>query len=72
MVTPFPRKISLPLVYPFQEDDEGLDEILDHWIELKKNDGTLQDSYDYWILGQGAEKKAPRWSIIRNVLHWVD
>ena len=72
VVTPFPRQISLPLVYPFQEDDEGLDEVLDHWIELKKNDGTFQDAYDYWILGKGAEKKEPRWSIIRNVLHWVD
>ena len=72
VVTPFPRQISLPLVYPFQEDDEGLDEVLDHWIELKKNDGTFQDAYDYWILGKGAEKKEPRWSIIRNVLHWVE
>ena len=71
VVTPFPRQIALPLVYPFQ-DDARLDEVLDHWIELKQNDGTLQDAYDYWILGQGAEKKEPRWSIIRNVLHWVD
>ncbi len=71
VVTPFPRKIALPLVYPFQ-DDALLDEVLDHWIELKQNDGTFQDAYDYWILGQDAEKKELRWSIIRNVLHWVD
>ncbi len=72
VVTPFPRQIiSFPLVYPFQ-DDAVLNKVLDHWIELKQNDGTIQDAYDYWILGQGAEKKEPRWSIIRNVLHWVD
>ncbi|MDJ0678414.1 MAG: cation:dicarboxylase symporter family transporter [Xenococcaceae cyanobacterium MO_167.B52] len=72
VVTPFPRQISLPLVYPYLLDDEQFDEVLDHWIELKKKDGTFQDAYDYWILGQGAEKKEPRWSIIRNVLHWVN
>ena len=71
VVTPFPRNIALPLVYPFQ-DDALLDEVLDHWIELKQNDGTFEDAYDYWILGKGAEQKEPRWSIIRNVLHWVD
>ena len=72
VVTPFTRKIALPLVYPFQENDQKADEILDHWIELRKNDGTLQIGYDYWILGKGTEQKQPRWSIVRNVLHWVD
>ena len=71
VVTPFPRDIAIPLVYPFQ-DDALLDEVLDHWIELKQNDGTFDDAYDYWILGKGAEKKEPRWSVMRNVLHWVD
>ena len=28
--------------------------------------------YDYWILGIGAEPVQPRWSVIRNVLHWID
>ena len=72
VVNPFPRNLAIPLVYPFPGQDELLDEVVDHWIELKKNDGTIQDAYDYWILGQGSEPKQPRWSIIRNVLHWVN
>jgi hypothetical protein len=28
--------------------------------------------YDYWILGKNAVPKPPRWSVIRNVLHWVE
>jgi hypothetical protein len=28
--------------------------------------------YDHWILGKTANQRQPRWSIIRNVLHWVD
>ncbi|MDJ0681915.1 MAG: ABC transporter substrate-binding protein [Xenococcaceae cyanobacterium MO_167.B52] len=72
VVTPFPRNVAIPLVYPFPGQDELLDEVVDHWIELKKHDGTIQDAYEYWILGQGSEQKQPRWSIIRNVLRWVD
>ncbi len=42
------------------------------WLRLKKTDGTLDRLYDTWILGKGAEKKVTRWSIIKDVLHWVD
>jgi hypothetical protein len=41
------------------------------WIDLKKKDKTIKALYDHWILGKAAEKKEPRWSIIRDVLHWV-
>ncbi|MDJ0692352.1 MAG: cation:dicarboxylase symporter family transporter [Xenococcaceae cyanobacterium MO_188.B32] len=72
VVTPFPRNLDIPLVYPFLGKDDLLGEVVDHWIEVKKHDGTIQDAYDYWILGKGGEQKQPRWSIIRNVLHWID
>ena len=42
------------------------------WIGLKRKDGTLDAVYKHWILGQDAASVEPRWSIIRNVLHWVD
>jgi hypothetical protein len=38
---------------------------------LKKRDRTIDTLYDYWILGKNAVPKQPRWSVIRNVLHWV-
>jgi hypothetical protein len=41
------------------------------WIELKRKDGTIDALYKYWILGQNAAPKGPRWSIMRNVLHWT-
>ena len=73
VVNPFPDKIATPLVYPFYgEGDEQIDEFMDHWVEVKKLDGTIERLYEYWILGQGSEQKEPRWSIIRNVLHLVD
>ena len=42
------------------------------WIELKRKDGTIDTLYDYWVLGHDAAPPRPRWSIIRNVLHWVN
>ena len=71
--TPLGKDISLPLVYPFSlETDDQMSEFLNHWILLTQHDGTQKRIYNYWILGQGGEKKTPRWSIIRNVLHWTD
>jgi hypothetical protein len=28
--------------------------------------------YDKWILGKVGKQKEPRWSVIRNLLQWVD
>jgi hypothetical protein len=47
-------------------------DFINNWIELKKKDGTINKIKDHWILGRGAEKKEPRWSVIRNVFHWVE
>ena len=42
------------------------------WIALKRKDGTLDAAYKHWILGQDAAPRQPRWSIVRDVLHWVE
>ena len=41
-------------------------------IEVKLRDGTIDDLFGHWILGEEAKKSEPRWSIVRDVLHWVD
>ncbi len=46
---------------------------LDQWLELKKGQGYVDRQYDLWIKGK-TEIVAPqevRWSIVRDVLHWV-
>ncbi len=52
--------------------DRELLEFMNHWIDLKKKDGTIPGIYDHGILARTAEQKGPRWSIIRDVLHWVE
>lgn len=39
-------------------------------IDLKRRDGTLRGLYDYWVLAKDAAPKRPRWSVVRDVLHW--
>jgi Na+/H+-dicarboxylate symporter/ABC-type amino acid transport substrate-binding protein len=67
-----PPAIAVPLSYPVARADQELADYVNVFIDLKKRDGTLKKLYDYWVLGQFAAKAQPRWSIIRNVLHWVN
>ena len=68
---PQPDVLAVPLAYPMAQGDPELVSFINAWIELKKKDKTIAALYDYWILGKNAVPKQPRWSVIRNVLHWV-
>jgi ABC-type amino acid transport substrate-binding protein len=72
VVVPQPHPITIPVVYPMSNKDQKLLDFMNAWLELKKRDGTIGTVFEHWILGKGATKKTPRWSIIRDVLHWVD
>jgi ABC-type amino acid transport substrate-binding protein len=72
VVVPKPALSLLPLGYPVPFGDSEMVAFLNRWIDLKKKDKTIEKIYNYWILGQGIITKEPRWSIIRNVLHWVE
>ena len=69
---PGPSPIRLPLAYPIAGADDDFARVVDTWIQLKQKDGTIAALYDYWILGRSAGGAAPRWSVLRDVLHWVD
>lgn len=71
-VVPGPDPIKVPLAYPVARHDEQWAAFINTWIELKKRDGTLDALYRHWVLGRDAAPPTRRWSIIRDVLHWVD
>jgi Na+/H+-dicarboxylate symporter/ABC-type amino acid transport substrate-binding protein len=71
VVVPQPDLIKLPLAYPVARRDLEWLNFVNTWIQLKKKDGTIDALYRYWILGENPQETHPRWSIIRNVLHWV-
>lgn len=71
-VIPTPHTVKVPAAFPLPHNEEGLADYLKIWLELKNHDDTIQKLYDYWVLGQSIKQQEPRWSVIRDVLHWVD
>src|SRR5262249_561728 len=69
---PHPDVLKVPLAYLTARGDRELADFVNTWIDLKKKDQTIAALYDYWILGRNAVEQEPRWSVIRNVLHYVD
>jgi ABC-type amino acid transport substrate-binding protein len=72
VVVPEPGPLKIPLAYPLARHDLAFASFVNTWIDLKRKDGTIDALYRYWILGQDATPRQPRWSILRDVLHWVD
>jgi ABC-type amino acid transport substrate-binding protein len=64
--------IRLPAAYAVPKGDIEFMEFVGNWIDLKRKDGSIDDLYEYWMLGGAAQQKTPRWSVIRDVLGWVD
>ncbi len=64
--------VSVPASYAVPKGDLEMMQFINNWIELKRLDGTIERLYQYWMLGGAAQPKRPRWSVIRDVLGWVD
>jgi proton glutamate symport protein len=45
---------------------------VNYWLELRKADGMQARERSYWIQGRPYAVPTPRWSVVRNVLHWVN
>ena len=71
VINPFKKNIRVPMYYLGAHDIE-FEEFMEVWLELKKKEGVFDSLYNYWILGKDEVDPTPRWSIIRNVLHWID
>ncbi len=71
VVVPVPDVVKIPLAYAVAGRDREFADFLSQWITLKKSSLDFPRLYDHWILGRDAEPKHPRWSILRDVLGWV-
>ncbi|CAH0991217.1 Proton/glutamate-aspartate symporter [Sinobacterium norvegicum] len=63
---------SYPAAFAVAKGNTSLHTMLNSWLEIKQSSGYVDDLYSYWILGENAKPKTPRWSVIKDVLHWVD
>ncbi len=72
VVVPQPDPVEVPSAFGVAPESGDLVTAVDEWVIFARSEGTIQHAYDYWILGKGAEVRGPRWSILRDVLGWVD
>jgi len=72
VAVPDPDVLAVPTACAMARGEREMVDFANTWIDLKKKDETIAALYDYWILGRNAAEKAPRWSVIRNVLHLVN
>jgi Na+/H+-dicarboxylate symporter len=70
VVIPKDHVLRRPLAYAMRPDAGELAEFVNEWLVLQKARGGIDSAYNFWILGNGAEERPPRWSIERNVLGW--
>ena len=74
---PLKGQIRVPLYYLTASDHE-FEAFLQNWLTLKRTNGTYDQLYQYWILGTDEKElgldgqKHSRWSIIKDVLRWVE
>jgi ABC-type amino acid transport substrate-binding protein len=72
VVVPQPDVVKIPFAYALPRGDSDFLAFINSWIVVKQADGVTARLYDYWVLGRDEETREPRWSVIRNVLGWVD
>lgn len=74
VAVPKPHLFVYDVAYaiPIAKGDYIFLEYLNHWLNLQQTSGVVAHQFDYWILGKTPYREKPRWSIIRNVLHWVN
>lgn len=63
---------AFPAAYAIAQENVSLLNFMNNWLELQRTSGKIDQLFDYWIQGKNAIPKQPRWSIIKDVLHWQE
>lgn len=70
IVVPKSSRLNVPLGFAVAAGEADFATFLDRWLAAKRSTGQIQKAYDYWILGEGAEPRPPRWSVAKDILGW--
>ena len=71
VAVPKPDKIKIPAAYALRKGQHETADFINHWLELKKKDQTIDELYSHWVLGKSIKTHKRRWSVIKDVLKWV-
>jgi ABC-type amino acid transport substrate-binding protein len=72
VVVPLPNPVKLANAYQVAGGDAELLAYLNAWIAIQKSSGDVDRLFSQWMEGDAGQQRGPRWSIIRDVLGWVD
>ncbi|MBP6700473.1 MAG: cation:dicarboxylase symporter family transporter [Halioglobus sp.] len=72
VVVPQPNPVRIPSAFGMARDAGELVDMVNEWVVFADSAGLIRAPYKYWVQGEGAAAREPRWSIIRNVLGWGD
>jgi hypothetical protein len=67
-----PKDVGNPFLFTYlmpPHSDEMV-HFVSYWLDLRKADGMHTRELNYWLLGQPRTQASPRWSVVRDVLHW--
>ena len=67
---PEPRVGRLSLSYAVPRGEPDMLNMIDTFIDAQRASGRLEAARTFWILGEATRVRAPRWSVVRNVLGW--
>jgi ABC-type amino acid transport substrate-binding protein len=70
VVVPQPGAIAAPVGVGMRRGDTELAGVVNDWLVIQRSAGVLSQVREYWLLGHGAQKSSPRWSIRHDVLGW--
>jgi Na+/H+-dicarboxylate symporter/ABC-type amino acid transport substrate-binding protein len=65
-----PDPLRVPIGYATSPGDRRMGEYIDAWIQLKRNDHTIDRLFAYWFEGKDPPSRTRRWSVARDVLGW--
>ena len=68
VVVPEGTVAKTPLVIGIVPGDPHLANLVSTWVDLKRDDGTVQALYNHWVLGEQFKQRPPRWSILDDVI----
>jgi Na+/H+-dicarboxylate symporter len=66
------KPVIVPAAYALPRGELEWQQVIGNWIDLKRKDGSIDDLREYWMEGGATANKKARWSVIRDVLEWVD
>lgn len=65
--------VFIPVSYAVASGNNELIHLVNSWLLMAREEGTIDALYKHWMLGGAIEaERLPRWSVIRNFLGWVE